>query len=163
MPSLVPRIPKGSGQDLILITMTEAKKLYCLKDEQMRNIKVYRVEKAIFNLEPVLVHYYRDDLVEFEAWKALLQRKRAYDKRPQLTAAKDCPLKIHLKNANADQGLSSFFFLFILFKAEGGQKTTASDNEHDNGNILVIALAKPRSSVANRKANVNASSSPHSS
>ncbi|CAA7264016.1 unnamed protein product [Cyclocybe aegerita] len=44
---------------------------------------------------------------------------------------------------------------------EGDQKTTISDNEHDNGNIVDIAPAVPRSSVANRKANVNASSSPH--
>ncbi|CAA7264001.1 unnamed protein product [Cyclocybe aegerita] len=117
MPSRIPRTPEGSKQDPILITKSNVKKLYRLKDKQIDTIPVFRVvETKDDDGRPLKVYLYREDLVEFEAWRAyggytrfvrhLRKLKCTYDKKyPEATrpATYEFPVSVHYKGVLEDE------------------------------------------------------------
>ncbi|KAJ3496886.1 hypothetical protein NLJ89_g10425 [Agrocybe chaxingu] len=99
-PSLIPCLEK-EGKEPLLITKTDAKKLYRLKDTQLAEIPVFRTyERQVPGIgrgeaHHVKVHLYREVDIEFAAWRVfggyhrflryLLKRKSTYIKQQSKT------------------------------------------------------------------------------
>ncbi|KAJ3486260.1 hypothetical protein NLJ89_g11830 [Agrocybe chaxingu] len=75
-PSLIPCLEK-EGKEPLLITKTDAKKLYRLKDAQLADIPVLRsYERQVQGKSPgeahhVMVHLSHEADIEFAAWRVL--------------------------------------------------------------------------------------------